>query len=147
MPADATILTAILLASALMCGCGGGSRGNGGNGGGGGTQTAAPTISTSTGGQTGAQNGTMIVNLASATAGAAIYYTVDGSTPTTSSQQYQAPFLVASSLTVEAIAVFAGETSSVTSQSFTLNIQPGTLVWSDEFTSSTNVPAQPNPQI
>lgn len=149
MRADATMLTAILLSAALMCGCGGGSGGNGGGGGGGGggTQTAAPTVSTSTGGLTGAQNGAMIVNLASATAGAAIYYTVDGSTPTASSQQYQAPFLLASSLTVEAIAVFAGETSSVTSQSFTLNIPAGTLVWSDEFTSSTNVPAQPNPQI
>jgi beta-glucanase (GH16 family) len=89
----------------------------------------------------------MIVSLASATAGATIYYTVDGSTPTASSQQYLAPFLVSSSLTVEAIAVSAGATSSVTSQSFTLNIPPATLVWSDEFTSSSSAPAQPNPQI
>jgi len=89
----------------------------------------------------------MIVSLASATAGAILYYTVDGSTPTASSQQYLAPFLVASSLTVEAIAVSGGATSSVTSQSFTLNIPSGTLVWSDEFTSSSSAPAQPNPQI
>jgi beta-glucanase (GH16 family) len=155
MRADKTMLTAILLSiasmCALMCGCGGGSGGYGGGGngggGGGGTQTAAPTITTSTGGQTGAQNGALLVTLASATTGATIYYTVDGSTPTTSSQQYLAPFLVASNLTVKAIAVSAGATSSVTSQSFTLNIPSGTLVWSDEFTSSTSTPAQPNPQI
>ena len=148
MRANAATLAAILVCSALTCGCGGGSGGNSDDGAGGGaTQTAEPTISTSATGQTGAQNGALIVNLASSTAGAAIYYTVDGSMPTTSSEQYQAPFLVASSLTVKAIAVFAGENSSVASQSFTLNIPSGTLVWSDEFTSSTNVPAQPNPQI
>jgi beta-glucanase (GH16 family) len=147
MRADATVLAAILLSTALLRGCGGGSSGSGGSGFGGGTQTAAPTISTSTGGETGTQNGAMIVTLASATAGATIYYTVDGSTPTTSSQQYQAPFLVVSNLTVNAIAASAGATSSVTSQSFTLNIPSGTLVWSDEFTSSTSVPAQPNPQL
>jgi beta-glucanase (GH16 family) len=153
MRTDATILTTILLSSALMCGCGGGSGGssggggNGGGGGGGGTPAAAPTVSTSTGGQTGAQNGALIATLASTTTSATIYYTVDGSTPTASSQQYLAPFLVASNLTVEAIAVSAGATSSVTSQTFTLNIPSGTLVWSDEFTSSSSAPAQPNPQI
>jgi beta-glucanase (GH16 family) len=52
---------------------------------------------------------------------------------------------VASNLTVSAIAVNAGETSSVTAQSFTPNIPSGTLVWSDEFTSSSSTPAEPNP--
>jgi beta-glucanase (GH16 family) len=151
MRADATVLTAILLSTALMCGCGGGSGGYGGGGGngggGGGTQATAPTISTSTGGQTGTQNGALLVTLASTTTGATIYYTVDGSTPTASSQQYLAPFLLASNLTVNAIAISAGASSTVTSQTFTLNIPSGTLVWSDEFTSSSSTPAQPNPQI
>jgi beta-glucanase (GH16 family) len=52
---------------------------------------------------------------------------------------------VASNLTVSAIAVNAGETSSVTAQSFTPNIPSGTLVWSDEFTSSSSTSAEPNP--
>ncbi|MGA1985535.1 MAG: chitobiase/beta-hexosaminidase C-terminal domain-containing protein [Candidatus Sulfotelmatobacter sp.] len=145
MRTDAAILAAILLTCVLMCGCGGGSSGSsgsGGNGGGGGggNQTAAPTIST-----TPALSSAVIVTLASTTTGSSIYYTVDGSTPTTTSQPYLAPFLVASNLTVSAIAVNAGETSSVTAQSFTPNIPSGTLVWSDEFTSSSSTPAEPNP--
>jgi beta-glucanase (GH16 family) len=145
MRTEAAALTAILMASAWMCGCGGGSGGNGGGGGGGGNPPAAPTVST-----TAAQNGAVIVSLASATAGTAIYYTVDGSTPSPSSQQYLAPFLVASNLTVKAIAIGGASTlttSTVTSQSFTPNIPSGTLVWSDEFTNTTGANAQPNPAI
>jgi beta-glucanase (GH16 family) len=135
----ATMLAAILVASALMCGCGSG----GASGGGGMSPTSSPMIST-----TAAQNGAVIVTLASATPGAAIYYTVDGSTPSTSSQQYQAPFLVASSLTLKAIATAAGKAdSTVTSQSFTPNIPSGKLVWSDEFTNSTGAAAQPDPKF
>ncbi len=125
MRGEATMLATVLLANALMCGCGGG------NGGGGVSPAPPPTIST-----TAAQNGAMIVSLASATSGAAIYYTVDGSTPSTSSQQYQAPFLVASNLTLKkAIATAAGKTgSTVTSQSFAPNIQSG---WSGATSSLT----------
>jgi beta-glucanase (GH16 family) len=102
----------------------------------------APTTSTAA-----AQNGALIVSLADVTPGAIIYYTVDGSTPTTSSQQYQAPFLVASNLTVNAIASSAGNSSTVTSQTFSLNIPSNTLVWSDEFDNSTGAPAQPDPTV
>ncbi len=105
--------------------------------------TSAPTISTAT-----AQNGALIVSLASATSGAAIFYTVDGSTPTPSLQRYQAPFLVASNLTVNAIAIAASLTpSTVTSRSFAPNIPSGTLVWSDEFMNNTGAMAQPNPAL
>jgi beta-glucanase (GH16 family) len=107
------------------------------------TQAATPTVST-----TSAQNGAVIATLASATSGAAIYYTVDGSTPTTSSQIYEAPFLVASNLTVNAIATASGNTTSaVVTKAFTPNIPSGTLVWSDEFSNSTGVNAQPNPAV
>lgn len=143
MRVEAAMVTAILLSGALMCGCGGA---NGGNGGGGGNLTAAPTVST-----TAAQNGAVIVSLASATAGALIFYTVDGSTPTPSSQQYEAPFLVASNLTVNAIAVSGASrtlmVSTVTSQNFTPNIPSGALVWGDEFANSTGAPTQPDPTV
>jgi beta-glucanase (GH16 family) len=102
----------------------------------------APTVST-----TAAQGGAVIVSLASTANGAVIYYSVDGSTPTTSSQQYQAPFLVASNLTVMAIATAAGTSSPVTSHAFSPNIPSNTLVWSDEFTNSTGTPTQPDPTV
>jgi beta-glucanase (GH16 family) len=146
MRAEAGMLAAILLSGALMCGCGGGSSNNSG-GGGGGNQTAAPTITTTTDAQTGVQGGAEIVSLAATTTGAIIYYTVDGTTPTSSSQPYEGPFLVAANLTLKAIAIAAGTSSTVTSQTFTVNVQSGTLVWSDEFTNSTGAPAQPNPLI
>jgi len=95
-----------------------------------------------------ALNGAVVVSLSTTTSGAAIYYTVDGSTPTISSQIYEAPFLVAANLTVNAIAAAAGDTASaVTSRSFTLNIPSGTLVWSDEFSNATTANAQPNPSM
>ncbi|HZC43911.1 MAG TPA: family 16 glycosylhydrolase [Acidobacteriaceae bacterium] len=103
----------------------------------------APTITT-----TPAQNGAVIVILASATSGATVYYTLDNSVPTPSSQMYQAPFLVAANLTVNAIATAAGDTTSrVAALSFTLNIPSGTLVWSDEFNNTTETNAQANPQV
>jgi beta-glucanase (GH16 family) len=104
---------------------------------------AAPTVST-----TAAQNGAELVSLSTPTAGATIYYTIDGTTPTTSSPQYIAPFLVASNLTLNAIATAVGDSaSSVTSQKFAANIASGTLVWSDEFTNSGSTNAQPNPLV
>jgi beta-glucanase (GH16 family) len=113
---------------------------------GGGTQTtqvATPVIAT-----TAAQNGAQIVSLSDSTTNATIYYSTDGSTPTTSSPQYLAPFLVASNEKVNAIGVFAGDTNSaVASQSFLPNIPSGTLVWSDEFNSATTTNVQPNPVV
>lgn len=129
-----------LLSAILFVGCGGSD--------GGATtvtsqQAAAPVITT-----TAAQNGAKVVTLTSATSGATIYYTLDGSAPSSASQVYEAPFLIASNLTVNAIATTSGDTaSSVTSQAFSLGIPSGTLVWSDEFTNTTGSNAQPSPSI
>jgi beta-glucanase (GH16 family) len=107
------------------------------------SQAAAPSITSAA-----ALNGAVVVTLASATSGATIYYTVDGSVPTASSRIYEAPFLVASNLTVSAIAVAAGDSnSSVTTRAFTANIPSGTLVWSDEFSNASGANAQPNPSV
>jgi beta-glucanase (GH16 family) len=139
------MITAILLSGVLMCGCGSGSGSTTAPS----VETAAPGISSSfSSSGVGPQNGAAVVSLSSATPGAAIYYTLDGSTPTTSSQVYQAPFLVASNLTVKAIAQAKGDAaSSVSSRSFTPNIAPGTLVWSDEFSNSTPGNAEPDGSV
>jgi beta-glucanase (GH16 family) len=105
---------------------------------------AAPTVTTST--SNGAQNGAVIVSLASTTANATVYFTLDGSTPTTTSQPYTTPFLVSSNITLNAIAAASGfSNSAATTKAFAPNIASGTLIWSDEFTNSGTGPAQPNP--
>ncbi|MFB9330895.1 X2-like carbohydrate binding domain-containing protein [Paenibacillus aurantiacus] len=61
------------------------------------------------------------VALSTATAGASIYYTTDGSMPTASSTLYSAPILVNEAMTVKAIAVKSGLTNSdVMTQSYTI---------------------------
>jgi beta-glucanase (GH16 family) len=138
------MLTAFVLASALICGCGGSSSGGAGTNPPPATQAAAPTISTAP-----AQNGAMIATLATTTSGATIYYTLDGSTPTNTSQAYQAPFLIASKTTLKAIAAEPPGylNSNVTSQSFAPNIVSGTLVWSDEFSNSGTSNVLPNSKV
>jgi beta-glucanase (GH16 family) len=114
--------------------------------GGGAGKAAKPTITTAA-----AQNGAVIVSLASATAGATILYTLDGSAPSATSASaiiYNAPFLVASKLTVSAQATAPGMTASpILTAPFSPKISSGALVWSDEFSNSTNPNAPPNPQI
>ena len=74
-------------------------------------QAAAPVVQP--GG--GTFSGPVWLQLTSATSGASIRYTTDGSTPTTSSTLYSAPFQVTASTTVKAIALKSGLTSSTTS--------------------------------
>lgn len=57
------------------------------------------------------QNGTTIT-ITCATPGVKIYYTIDGSTPTTESTLYADPFVIASPVTVKAIAVRSHYTNS-----------------------------------
>jgi beta-glucanase (GH16 family) len=128
------------LAFLTAAGCGSGSNSSG-------TlppeQTAAtPSITT-----TAAQNGAVIVTLSDSTSGTTIYYTTDGTTPTESSPQYIAPFLVDSNLTLKAIAAAPPGVlnSQVATQTFSPNIASGTLVWSDEFSNSGTANAQPSP--
>jgi hypothetical protein len=84
------------------------------------TQTATPVISP--GSETFA--GSISVTIADSTPGATIYYTLDGSTPTTASPVYSGPITVATSETVKAVASLAGALQcGVASQTYTLQTQ------------------------
>ena len=100
---------------------------------------AAPTFTPVAGSYTGAQS----VTLADATAGASIYYTTNGTTPTASSTLYGGAIAVSATETIQAIAVVSGYApSSVTSASYTINYPPvGNLEIADDGTTgSTTIP-------
>jgi hypothetical protein len=81
-------------------------------------QAAAPTFSPAAGTYTSAQ----MVTISDATSGATIYYTSNGTAPTTSSNVYTGPIMVSSTETMQAIAVAAGDTNStVASAAYTIN--------------------------
>jgi uncharacterized membrane protein len=77
----------------------------------------APVFSPKAGTYTSAQS----VSITDATSGAAIYYTTDGTTPTTSSSLYSGPITVASTETLRAMAVASGySNSAVATATFTI---------------------------
>ncbi len=95
---------------------------------------ATPTFSPASGTSF---SSTLSVSIADTTAGAAIYYTTDGSTPTTGSQLYSAPFTISASTTVKAIATASGfSQSAVGSASYTYSPVTSGAPVSDEFTGT-----------
>jgi hypothetical protein len=88
---------------------------------------ATPVISPAAGTYTSTQS----VTITDGTAGATIYYTTNGTTPTASSTVYGGAISVASSETIEAIAVANGfSNSAVASASYTINLPAATPVMS-----------------
>jgi endonuclease I len=82
-----------------------------------GSQIATPVFTPSTT----VHNNSVSVSITCATSGASIYYTTDGSTPTTSSNKYSTPFNVTETTTVKAIAVKSGlSNSNVASITYTI---------------------------
>ena len=86
------------------------------------TQTVAtPTFSPAEGTYFEAQN----VTISCATAGAIIYYTLDGSTPTPNSAVYSTPIVVSESTTIKAMAAMAGmNNSSIAMAEYTIQDGP-----------------------
>jgi hypothetical protein len=77
------------------------------------TPYTPPTVATPTFSPVaGTYNATQSVAISCATSGATIHFTVDGSTPTTSSPVYSAAILVAASQTIKALAVKADHNDS-----------------------------------
>ena len=68
-------------------------------------------------------NGTVEVSMSTTTSEASIYYTTDGSDPTTSSIPYGGPLTLSTTTTVKAIAVKSGmANSTMTNQLYTLHV-------------------------
>lgn len=76
---------------------------------------ATPTFSVQTGKYTEAQN----VTINCATAGASIYYTIDGTEPSAESTLYNGAINISSTTTLKAIAIKNGESSAVATATYT----------------------------
>ena len=72
------------------------------------------------------------LTLNSSTAGATIYYTLDGSTPTSSSTQYQSAITLTESCTVKAIAIKDGSSSTVTTKTYS-RTSLHAAAWTDNY--------------
>ena len=77
---------------------------------------ATPSISLATGTYAGTQD----VTISDGTQGSTIYYTTDGTVPTSFSNMYTGPISIAVSSTIKAIAVLTGSSSGVASSTLTI---------------------------
>ncbi|MGA3007688.1 MAG: chitobiase/beta-hexosaminidase C-terminal domain-containing protein [Opitutaceae bacterium] len=85
------------------------------------TQVATPAFSPAVGTYTSA----VTVTISDSTSGATLYYTTNGTTPTTSSTVYSGPISVSSTTTIEAIGAKSGDTNSnVASATYTISSVP-----------------------
>lgn len=140
MPSRILALCALAL---LLIGCSGGSSSSSG------TTTpppqaaASPTFSPAPGLFSTGQS----VSLADATTGATIYYTTDGSTPTTTSSVYAAAIPFTADTTIQAIAVASGYTTSPVAKGLYQVAGPTASVVESTNDQTQLMAAQPNAQF
>lgn len=98
------------------------------------TPTAAtPTFSPAPGSYTSSVN----VTLSDTTSGATIYYTTDGSNPTTSSPKYSSPIALSATTTIKAMAAASGfNNSSVAAGTYTINSGSSGINFGSGFSST-----------
>ncbi len=114
-----------------------------------GTPTVAtPTFSPAAGTYSETQN----VTISCATTDATIYYTTNGTTPTTSSSVYSSPITISETTTVKAIAMKQGmSNSSVASATYTIqqltSITTIAGLWEFAATAGSSTPSQPNANV
>jgi legume-like lectin family protein/chitobiase/beta-hexosaminidase-like protein len=95
--------------------------------------TALPTFNPGGGSYSTAQN----VTIADSTSGAVIYYTTNGTTPTTTSTVYSTPITVAASETIKAMAVAPGAGASAAATAvYTIQTAGSTIDFPNGFSSS-----------
>ncbi len=109
-----TILLCSLLFTSAMSGCGGGAGATSSPSNTPPAQAAAPTFSPAPGIYSNPQT----VTIASTTSGAAVYYTTDGSAPTTASTPYSGAISVSATTPLRAIAELSGGPASKVSTGF-----------------------------
>ena len=102
---------------------------------------ASPTVSPAGGSFTSAQT----VMLSDTTPGAKIYYTTDGTTPSTNSTQYTTALQISATTTIEAFAVAPGFSNSPVSSAVFNIFAPGTTPVTASLTAASNVRALGNP--
>jgi Chitobiase/beta-hexosaminidase C-terminal domain len=101
---------------------------------------AVPAISPATGSYVGAQQ----VTISDSTPGSKIYYTTNGTVPTSSSTPYTGPLSIATSSTVQAIAVLLGSPSAVASSTLTITSSPSSPIPAPPIPAPP-IPAPPTP--
>ena len=98
---------------------------------------AMPTFSPAAGTYTSVQS----VTISDSTSGATVYYTTDGTTPTTSSAKYNGAITVSSSETIQAIATATGySNSAVGSATYAINLPAVVTITTNANGNITNIP-------